>query len=541
MQAKPPPDIAPLAGARLWWHLLILLTLSISFESLFVYHGMAMLDEGWVLRGARRLHEGGLLYTDVFFPFPPGHLLPAWIGYAMAPPGVIAARIIDAGFNVSLCLSVYLLGRRCMPASFALLSAAMLALAAPSSHVSHYLFGYRYLVFSAVALIAFAQRIDTGARYWIFVSGVLTGIALCFRLTPAVAVGCGVGLGILAISRDWRDWLRDGAGFAAGIALVVAPVLAWFACGVGLDVIWHEVIVRPTVMTALQSLPIPSLQLPSEWHRVRISRSWTTLQFRLYALLYLGYWLALVTLWGRALVKKRHFEHGLLLATVTWGAVYFTRVLGRSDAGHLESAIPPVCLVIGHLVYATSHWLGLRWTRWRASSTRFAIGCAVLASWVLLFGSDLFLPVERRGTHAVRAGDSTWFVRSEALSSVISRCVAAIRELSEPGDTILDLSVAPMFHLFANRGGVSRSGIVIPGTFTSAEEEISALEELQESPPAVVIVSLAHFDGASSRSISVTAPRITQWVGLNYIERVTIGKYLIMTPRSERLADMPAQ
>jgi hypothetical protein len=141
----------------------------------------------------------------------------------------------------------------------------------------------------------------------------------------------------------------------------------------------------------------------------------------------------------------------------------------------------------------------------------------------------------------VQVGESTWFVRNEMLSSVIIACVDAIHELSEPGDTILDLSVAPMFHLFSDRGGVSRSGIVIPGTFTSAEEEISALEELKESPPAVVVVSLRHFDGASSRSISVTAPRITQWVGKNYTEHQKIAKYLIMKPRAEPGLEAPSQ
>ena len=43
-----------------------------------------------------------------------------------------------------------------MPPGFALLGALLLAVAAPSSHQGHLLFGYRYLVFSALALLAFA-------------------------------------------------------------------------------------------------------------------------------------------------------------------------------------------------------------------------------------------------------------------------------------------------------------------------------------------------------------------------------------------------
>ena len=95
------------------WHLLVLVAVSVAYESLFIHHGIAWLfDEGWPLYAAMRLHAGGVLYADVFFPFPPGHLLPAWLAYALDPPGIILARIFYAGFNVVLCVAMYFLGRR---------------------------------------------------------------------------------------------------------------------------------------------------------------------------------------------------------------------------------------------------------------------------------------------------------------------------------------------------------------------------------------------------------------------------------------------
>ena len=78
----------------LLWQLALLACLSASYEALFVYHGVSALDEGWPLYAVSRLLEGGVLYDDVLFVFPPGHLLPAWLGYQLNPPGIIATRVI---------------------------------------------------------------------------------------------------------------------------------------------------------------------------------------------------------------------------------------------------------------------------------------------------------------------------------------------------------------------------------------------------------------------------------------------------------------
>ena len=94
---------------------------------------------------------------------------------------------------------------------------------------------------------------DSGARLWTFVAGALTGVALCFRLTPAFALSCGVGIAIVAASRRWQDWLLDWSSFALGLVCIAAPTIAWFANSVGLATLWSEVVVRPIAMIA--SLP----------------------------------------------------------------------------------------------------------------------------------------------------------------------------------------------------------------------------------------------------------------------------------------------
>ena len=166
MNAESRAEATNRGGNASWWHLPCLLALSAGFEWLFIHHGMSPFDEGWPLYAAMRLHEGGVLYRDTFFLFPPGHVLPAWIAYGVHPPGVVLARGIYAVFTVALVGALYLLGRKLMPARFALLGAALLALAAPDSHLYHLLFGYRYFVFSVLSLVAFSRRVETGSRHW---------------------------------------------------------------------------------------------------------------------------------------------------------------------------------------------------------------------------------------------------------------------------------------------------------------------------------------------------------------------------------------
>lgn len=363
-------NVQPTAVVQLqtWlgWPLLLLVAVSVGYESLFIHHGIAWLfDEGWPLYAAMRLHEGGVLYRDVFFPFPPGHLLPAWVAYGIDPPGILLARIFYACFNVALCLSIYLLGRRILRPPFALLAALLLAIAAPRSHLAHLLFGYRYLIFSVLTLLAFSHRLRAPADEtrrawcWMFAAGAAAGVALFFRLTPAFAVSCGVGVAAITATRDWRQWRRDGAAFGLGMALVVVPTLAWFAFSVGLDVLWQEVVERIVALQGAQRLPSPEFSLlPPSSDRRDVYRWFIALQYRLYILMYAGYVVGLIVQWARSLLARRPFDQPLLLAISIWGGLYLLRALGRSDDHHLMTALPPACLLLAHAFDSLSRRVG---------------------------------------------------------------------------------------------------------------------------------------------------------------------------------------
>ncbi len=517
-------------------HIAILLVVSIGFESLFVNHGLSAMDEGWPLHAAMELHDAGsdkTLYDEVFWVFPPGHLLPAWIAYGIDPPGIVLTRIFYAGFSIAACLALLFVGRRLMPADFALLGALLIAVAAPRSHFEQLVFGYRYLVWAAIALLFFHLRLTRDESKWLFPAGVFAGIALFFRLTPAFAVSMGIGIGLMAASRDWRRWFRDGLWYSAGLILVWIPILIWFATTVGLEKFWIEMVVRPVEMTALQSRPIPPIVFEN-LDRTRFSTAFASLGFRLYPLLFLGLLASLLYRWGRAFREARAFDSAFLLSFVVFGAVYFTRSMGRSDIPHLDSAIPPIAIL---LAYCAS--LSTKFPRFdpeqigrRAVGYRLALCAVVFVAWTFATGSDRFLDADgMMGGRPLENISSETKGRSGSLGMEIGRLIPFIQEHAGPDDTILVMAHAPLIYVVAERHSPGYFDVVMPGTFRSPQEQMDFIEHLEEHPPAVVVWPRQPFDNDKSRGLRVTAPLLWHWVSENYRPRHESPRYRILVRR----------
>jgi hypothetical protein len=522
---------------RTAWHLALLVAVSAGYESLFLHHGLNLFDEGWPAYAAMRLRAGGVLYRDVFFPFPPGHLLAAQIAFALDPPGIVLSRVLYAAFNTLACVGIYFLGRRLMPSSFALLGALLLAIAAPRSHWHHLLFGYRYFVFSIGTLLFFARRLRTGDARWMLPAGLCAGVALIFRITPAFAAIGALGIALLAAGGGWNRRLRDGGWFALGFFLGVTPALVWLAAGAGLGAVWREVVVHVVALQELQSKPAPGLALP-DWDDRRAIRLWFVgVQYRLYAGLYLGYAALLAARWIR-----RARPDPLLIAVVAWGGLYLLRALGRSDEPHLDSALPPVCLLLAHLL---SRGFGALWPEEARPDrarrlTEAGVGIIVLGGWMFLLGTDVALRPERMGTFRLGSLTEAVFVEEENKARNTDRTILAIRKWTRPGDLILDLSSSPYLYVLTGRLGPGYWDIIMPGTFLDEDDERAFVERLEHSPPAAVIWPRRHFDRTAERGVGQTAPRVRNWVMEHYRSAQSGARFSVLLPRgSPHLPDGP--
>jgi hypothetical protein len=505
---------------------------SIGFESLFIHHGLSAMDEGWPLHAAMELLDGKTLYDEVFWVFPPGHLVPAWIAYSLDPPGIVLVRTLYAAFTVAACLAVLFVARRLMPADFALLAALLVAVAAPRSHFEHLLFGYRYLVWSLVVLLFFHLRLTRDESRWLFLAGVFAGIALFFRLTPAFAVSVAVGVGIVAASLSWRRWLRDGLWYSAGLVLVWIPILLWMQGTVGLEKFWIEMVVRPVEMTALQSKPIPPIVLEN-LNRNTLSFAFAAIGFRFYPLFYLGFMGFLLYRWGRALSMRRPFEDVFLLTFVVFGAVYFTRSIGRSDVPHLDSAIPPIAVLLAYCASLSTRLERFRiepGKRWVITS-RAVLCLCVFGAWTFMNGSDRFLDQQAMmGGASLRNIDATIKVRQRSLGMLVNRLVPFIQRYAGPDETILVMTHAPLLYVVSDRHSPGYFDVIMPGTFRVPEEEQGFLEHIKNEPPAVVVWPRQPFDRDESRGLEETAPVLSGWISDHYRSVLDTPLYRILIP-----------
>jgi hypothetical protein len=530
-----------------WLHLLAILALSIAYEALFLgYSNGEFFDEGWPLNAAMQLHAGRALYTEIFFTFPPGHLWPAWIAYALDPPGVELARAFYALFNVALCVSLYFLGLRIMPARFALWGALAVAVAAPHSHMGHLLFGYRYLVFSVLALLALGRGLTKDDRSWLFVAGIWTGIALLFRLTPAFAVSCGVAAALVACRIPWSLRLKHAVAFGCGVLLVTVPLLLWLSQSSGLGIFWQEVIVRVMGLQGLQSMPVPSIVLPEFTNRQAVHLWFVGLQYWGYTALYAAYLLSFaVGLWRLRTDPNRAQSvvlQPLVVAIVVWGAVFFLRTLGRSDDHHLNSALPPAVLL---LAYTASGLFARFWrNRDTQPSTRqiSEIGAlaGLLVAWLFIQGLDRNFDVWDRGLVPMRAGIASQDLKPTVEAIELERLLGSIQSRSRPGDTLLDLSASPLLYVLADRQSVGGFDIFMPGTFTSSQEEVAFVQRLEASPPALIIWPGWAFDSRRDRAVQRTAPLVSRWALDHYAPidaQSQSNRFVLLAPKETAPAE----
>lgn len=515
-----------------WWYALIVVVVSGLIELRYLPRGISLLDEGWAMYAAMQLHQGGTLYQDILWVFPPAHVFTAWIGYLIDPPGIHITRALYALWTVMLCLGCYQLGRRVMPSRFALLGALLLAFAAPRTHTMQLLFGYRYLVLAVLALLAFHVRLRRDDPRWMLVAGVLAGITVSFRLTPAFSVSVGIGFGVMLATRDWRRWISDWTLFGSGLLIVLIPLFAYFGQTVGVATFLREVVIHPLEM--LQPLPVPELVMPQNWSRFQIESAFWRLEFRLYALLFAAYGVALAWSWIRCFRADRPFPHAFLASIVIFGAVFYIRSHGRADESHLDSTVPILCVLLAHATSIAFQRLrarpGFGWLRTSPAATATAF--VVLAAWIFLLGSDRML-IHLMDGRAPIAGlaDEVYVDRPDA--KMMARLIQTIRQKSRPEDRILDLSPSPYFYVMSDRRGPGTRDVIMPGTFYDAEDERTFLATLEASPPRLVIWPHSVFDNMADRSVVAVAPLVVDWVKAHYRPVLRTRLYSILAHGGE--------
>jgi len=194
----------------------------------------------------REMLTGRVLYADLWDHKPPAIHMAFAAATAVAGPGVPAVLLVNLVFSLAAMAGLMVAGRQIGGSAGAvaagvlwLLSGSDLGLQANQPNVE---LPMNACIAWALAM-ALGGRSQGTARGWML-PGAVVGIALLLKPVAAAP------LGLLVAVDSVEAWRRQGLKTAAtaagmwlcGFALVVAPILVWFAIRAGFEPMWDALI-----------------------------------------------------------------------------------------------------------------------------------------------------------------------------------------------------------------------------------------------------------------------------------------------------------
>ena len=203
-------------------------------------------DEGGYLAVARAWASGKHLYTDAWVDRPQGLvvLFRAWDALTGGSgPAIRAMAILFGCVAVAAVAAIVhaVAGPRAAGAA-----AVLVAIASANAHIEGFIANGELLAgtVSALGIVAACAYLFRGrGRRWIYISGVLAGLAMSLKQSGfdgfATIVVCLVVAG-LTHERTWRSVLRDLGLLVAGLVTVIS-VLLIHAAFVGFSAWWYAI------------------------------------------------------------------------------------------------------------------------------------------------------------------------------------------------------------------------------------------------------------------------------------------------------------
>ncbi|MEZ4281399.1 MAG: hypothetical protein R3F21_17485 [Myxococcota bacterium] len=517
------------------WALLVLLGFGIAYQAVLFREGVGLIDEGHLANGARRLAAGEILYRDVYTVYPPASFqLVAWL-FDLFGVSLLVVRAFHVAMTLALAVIVFVASRRWMETPFALLAAALVA--GTGWHVilegCHYAHLYGAVPMAALLLLARADERGSIGRGALFGLGVLSALALAFRLAPAVGLGLAGTAVLLARSGLGSKLFGQLAWIALGVSAVVVPIGFFYAMQGALGdlllaVFWTSF--GQYLEGGEFNLPMPGFELwPGEWSRRGIRRWFVSWEFRIPLVLYL----AALFEFARAQWHRRRSRSAEPLAPATlerlalalFGAVLYLRATGRSDYYHLAPVLFPA-YVLG------ADWLARGWRRWAPARTAWIAHPLVLLALVASLGIHEFDRALRRhrdsGDKLEIMPGGPLVARSQALDDLI----ADLRRRTAPGEPIVVLPWYPIVYFLADRPNPTRFDWLFPGYLTTDAEVAEFIDEIDRSPARVAVYSPVSIDALPDRSLAAFAPEIDRFLKRRFAPVKRYGQFWVMTRRS---------
>lgn len=375
--------------------------------------------------------------------------------------------------------------------------------------------------FGLFALATLVPWVRGGRRAWCGAAGLVGGVALLYSQEFGVAFLLSAALAF-AVRADTRAL----AWFAAGLALPVAPILAWFLAEGALAPLVRDMAGYPAWLAAgYGKLPFPALLagLPLDVTPpvarmsalLRVAYVGPALCAGAFALCAMAAPLELRRIWRLPLELRRAWRalpDVLLVAMVAlYGLVSFRSALGRSDEPHIVFVLGAPAVL---LVFALDRTLPLL----------RAPGLGMLGAWRLLgivalawFGG---LPRAANSLATLReSAVNAWSVVAGKLqvpqgSDEINAVAEWIRAHTTPDDPVMFIPAGGAYLYLTERRDPTR--FVLSHQMVTDAHRAEALADLQRSTPRYVVFDpgALRVDGIPDRI--VLGDTLSDWIASNY-------------------------
>jgi len=523
---------------------LVILVLAVWHHYHWFDVGFNFLDDGLQAYGADRVARGAVLYRDVFTIYGPGRYYLVALVFKILGTSMLTYRLGLLFLWAMTAVVVYYLALHLM--------AAPLAFVVGFTAIFFNLpdWGVTLALFSLAVMLVYLAG---GARGWVAVSGVATGLTLLFRQEAGVYVGLVSALLLITHGicftggTSWKGVLiplGKGLGvYGMGVAIAVVPAVVHFWAQSALNEMYYLLLPKANAVIKENALPFPRLfpLVPQGSSPEARAEVLSRLEFYLPVGIYLSTAILLL-----CRMQKRSFDPADLqvLGVLLFGVLLFNSALVRSDRPHLIFSILPARILTWHLLHRVMRLChGLKSARGHLKK-----GGQVLAMGLLLFA---LLWSERQAlvsswSHVTNEGASSrmknaWerleIPRAGSYLSVedvqfLSELVDDIQSRVPAGEkTFVYPSVLPIIYLLSERDNATKYDYILAGVLT-LEEQRELIGDL---------ANVRYIVKAGGNSLEDTRPQaiasdsevILDYIIAQYEVEKTAPNYLILKQRQD--------
>ena len=541
---------------------------SLFYYLIFHRHFISMVDEGLFVNGALRVMHGEQPITD-FWAYPPGRYFMLAGVFKCLGIHLTNERYMLIALLSARNVLIYLVARRLLPLSAAILSTLTLTLVP----------GYWHKVFYALPLFAHLYvlliYLDKPTVLRAAICGIVSGVILYFRQDLAVFSVIATIFAVIAMQR-----VRPGSSTASGFAtqlkrvvsvsighlsivlatafIVAVPLILYYAQTpdynllmdrLGTDTVQSANVVYEKVEWApLSQLPRLILRGPGNWLNYRFMNAWSpwVLTFGAGLAVLIGLYTTWLWAWGKHPNAAGAVKYATLLV---WSVLAMSRLINLPNMGSCLITGPGAMIVLAVVVVVLWRWarrgsqavtdkFSLCLPAWPSLLRWFV---AVPAITVIMFSWLLFLmlaviPVARisAGSIACRV-DSDTPVRLERADLVLPESQAkALKNVVEQidlrageGQPIIAYRQA-MFYFLADRpNATAYDNIIPPVVLPQVAEEMTEIVS-RSNPPALHVIDLSEL--WTRRLLEQYPDDLRSALFTNYQPTYRFGDYVLLEP-----------